>query len=158
MKKEYLEFGSLYTFRNSWLSVAGLSLSRFEICAEMKFTQLRDIEGWIGISVRNQHFFANYGHLLYLASNGNVVRTVPEDELANYHDDLIGSIKDFRKVKDEFFKFRIQVDDQEISMFVNKIGKTSKIAEMPFVYPSGRILFQTFRARMGIHSIEIRKV
>lgn len=156
LKPKYLEFGSLFVFRNSWLSVAGLLLSKFEITAEIKFSQLRNIEGWVGISVRNQHFFANYGHLLYLTSSGKVVRTIPENELAEYHDEIIGSISDFNTTKDKFFKFRIKVDDHEISMFVDKIGKSFKISEMPFVYPSGRILFQTFRARMGIRSIEIK--
>ncbi len=156
LKTEYLEFGSLFVFRNSWLSVAGLVLSKFEITAKIKFSQLREIEGWIGISVRNQHFFANYGHLLYLASSGKVVRTVPDNELGEYHDEEIGRISNFDINKDKFFKFQIKADDHHISMFVDEIGKRYKISEMPFVYPSGKILFQTFRARMYIHSIEIK--
>src|SRR5574341_1371201 len=72
-----IEFGSLFVFRNSWLIVSNLEVGNLELTALMKFTKLRDIEGWIGISIRSHHFFANYGHLLYVNTTGKVVRTVP---------------------------------------------------------------------------------
>jgi hypothetical protein len=154
---DYLEFGSLFVFRNSWLSVANLELSNFEITAEMKFSQLRNVTGWIGISVRNQNFFANYGHLLYLASNGDVVFTVPENDIGGYHGEPIGTIPNFDPMKPEFFRFRIEAGEQTISMSVNGVGREFRVAEMPFVFPSGRILFQTYVARAGIRRIEIKE-
>jgi hypothetical protein len=154
---EYLEFGSLFVFRNSWLNVAGLEISKFELNVEMKFSRLRDVAGWIGVSVRNQHFFANYGHLLYLASNGEVVRTVPENEFGQYYGETIGSFENFDPMQSKFYQFRIEADDHIISMFVDNIGKSFKIAEMPYVYPSGKILFQTYNARVGIKRVEIKQ-
>ena len=154
-----LEFGSLFVFRNSWLSVANLEISKFEITAEMKFSQLRDVVGWIGISVRSQNFFANFGHLLYLASNGKAARTIPKDEFGSHDDDyILGDFPDFSPREQKFYKFRIEADDQNIAMFVNGIGGSFKISEMPFVYPSGRILFQTYYARAGIRNIEIKQM
>lgn len=154
---DYLEFGSLFVFRNSWLNVANLELSNFEITAEMKFSQLRSVPGWIGISVRNQNFFANYGHLLYLASNGDVVATVPENDIGGYHGEPIGTIPHFDPMKPDFYEFRIEAGQLTISMSVNGVGREFRIAEMPFVFPSGRILFQTYLARAGIRRIEIRE-
>lgn len=157
LTSDYLEFGSLFVFRNSWLSVANLDLSNFDITAEMKFSQLRNVVGWIGISVRNQNFFANYGHLLYLASNGEVVVTVPENDIGGYHGDPIGTIPNFDPMKPDFYKFRIEADEKTISMSVSGISKKFIIAEMPYIFPSGRILFQTYMARGGIRSIEIKE-
>jgi len=144
-------------FRNSWLSVAGLDISRFEINAEMKFSRLREVAGWIGISVRSQHFFANYGHLLYLASSGDLIRTIPENEFGQYHGETVGSFANFDPMGPKFHKFRIEADDHTISMFVDDIGGSFKIAEMPYAYPSGKILFQTYNARVGIRRVEIKQ-
>lgn len=152
---DYLEFGSLFVFKNSWLSVANLELSDFEITAEMKFSKLRNEKAWIGISVRNQHFFANFGHLLYLGSNGKVERTVPEDDLGRYHGDKLGSFSGFDPTGSKFYEFRIKADGQAISMYVDDEGDDFKVTEMPHVYPVGKILFQTANARAAIKSSEI---
>lgn len=152
---EYLEFGSLFVFRNSWLSVDMHSISKFKITAEMKFTQLRGVFGWIGITIRSQHFFANYGHLLYLTSTGDVCRTVPENDLGVYHDEKIGNFDNFNPSSHQFYKFCIEADQNSLSMYINGVGDSFSFSEMPYVYPSGRILFQTYNARVGIKTIDI---
>jgi hypothetical protein len=153
--QDCLEFGSLFIFRNSWLSIAGPEMSKFKLSAAMKFSRLRDKEGWIGISIRNHHFFANYGHLLYLTSIGKVCWTVPDNELGNYHDEEIGVLSDFDI--NRFYKFQIEANDHSISMFIDDIGGDFKISEMPYVYPAGRILFQTYIARACIQYIDVQQ-
>ena len=154
---EYLEFGSLYIFRNSWLRVGNFEFTNFRINAQMRFTKIRENVGsWIGISVRNHHFFANYGHLIYVNNEGLVIRTVPENELGTYHDEKVDDYPNFEI--DKIFNFNIEINNKSFSMFVDDIGNEYKIAEMPYVYPSGNILFQTHNTRAGILNIKIESL
>ena len=150
-----MEFGSLFVFRNSWFSIGNQDFSKFALVVHMRFSQLRDVEGWIGISARSHHFFANFGHLIYLTSTGKVVRTVPEDDLGNYHDEVIGELPHFDASNPVYHKFRIEVDDEVMKMAVDGVGGTFRLSEMPFVHASGRILFQTYNCRGAINSIEL---
>lgn len=43
-------------------------------------------------------------------------------------------------------------------MYIDNVGNKFKINEMPYVYPSGKILFQTYNARAGIKNIKIEKL
>ncbi|MFC2159235.1 hypothetical protein ACFLQS_00760 [Actinomycetota bacterium] len=153
---EYLEFGSLFIFRNSWLRIGNFEFKNFKLNSQMKFTKTRDVGCWIGISIRNHHFFANYGHLLYINSEGLVIRTVPENELAKYHDEKIAEYPNFDINK--VFEFNIEINKNYFSMYIDNIGNRYKVAEMPYVYPSGNILFQTYNARAGILSIKIESL
>jgi len=153
----HLEFGSLFIFRNSWLRVGNFEFTNFKINTKIRFTKFREnTGGWIGISVRNHHFFANYGHLLYVNNEGRVIRTVPEDELGNYKDDEIGKLSNFEL--DKAYNFNIEINDKFFSMYIDNVGNKFKIKEMPYVYPSGKILFQTYNARAGIKNIKIEKL
>jgi hypothetical protein len=155
LTSSYLEFGSLFVFRNSWLSIANLEFKNFELVVEMQFTNLRESndQSWIGISVRNNGVFANFGHLLYLNNRGELRRTVPQDEI-HYEDEKIGVFKNFNLK--EIYRFKIIVNDEYMSMYINEIGNDYTIANMPFVYSSGKILFQTFNARVGVSKIELK--
>jgi hypothetical protein len=155
LTSKYLEFGSLFVFRNSWISIADLGFKNFELVAEMQFTDSResDDQSWIGISFRNNGVFANFGHLLYLNHKGELRRTVPKDEI-EYADEKIGSLKNFSL--NEIYTFKIKVNDEYMSMSINEIGNNYPIANMPYVYSSGKILFQTYNARAGLKKIELK--
>ena len=154
LTQNFLEYGSLFVFRNSWLRVGNFKYSNFKLNTKMKFIKIRDeVDSWIGISVRNHHFFANYGHLIYINKKGLVVITVPENEFGASHDDIIGNYPNFDI--DKVFDFNIEINNEYFSMFIDDIGKKYKISEMPHVCPSGNILFQTYCARAGISNIDI---
>jgi hypothetical protein len=91
--------------------------------------------------------------LLYLTNKGELKRTVPTDDF-NYIDEKIGMIDKFN-LKDNI-TFKIKVNDESMSMYINEIGSNFTISDMPFVYSSGKILFQTFSARTGISKIELK--
>jgi hypothetical protein len=80
---------------------------------------------------------------------------VPDNELGNYHDEEIGVLSDFDI--NRFYKFQIEANDHSISMFIDDIGGDFKISEMPYVYPAGRILFQTYIARACIQYIDVQQ-
>ena len=155
--KEFLEFGSFYSFSNSWLMLASPDISKFKITAIMKFTEIKDkIGALIALSVRTPHYFANYGHTLFLNTNGKAInRTVPEDEKEKYHDEKIADYPDFNT--DRYYKFYFEIDDKYFHMYIDDIGKKYEIATMPFVYPRGKILLQTFRTYAGLKYLKIEK-
>ena len=154
----YLEFGSLYIFKNSWLSVSNINIPKFELNAKLNFSsQVRtDVGAWIGVSVRNNNFFANYGHLIYLTSKGQVMRTIPFDDIGGYNDSQIGVIEPFDPLDKKYYNFKISFDDKNISMYVDNIGDVFPIKDMPFVFSSGKILFQSYHSRMAIKSFSIK--
>jgi hypothetical protein len=78
-----LEYGSLFVFRNSWLLLTGADYRNLRVKASFRFQSLAKDPGgaFFGLSLRNQHFFANFGHLIYLRADGLVVRTEPLNEL-----------------------------------------------------------------------------
>ncbi len=151
-----LEYGSLYVFRNSWLVVPNLEVGNLELTALMKFTMVRDVEGWIGIGIRSHHFFANYSHLLYVSTMGKIVRTIPQIGLSEPDNDIIGALEGFQPLEAGFLRFHIEADEHHMSMYVGDKGKSSKVADMPYHIPKGKIVFQTYNARAGIQSISIK--
>lgn len=153
-----LEFGSLYVFPNSWLSFSNLKLRNTRVQAEMRFTQRRDLPCWIGIMLRSQHFFANFGHLVYLNQDGAVSRTVPEDDLGKYHNEEFGQIDNFNPDSEEFMVFDLFMDEEALDVSVGPVRKRFAVRDMPYVFGRGNVLFQTFRARAGIRNIQIERL
>ena len=155
--EEFLEFGSFYSFANSWLMLAYPDISKFKITTIMKFTKIKDKEGaLIALSVRAPHYFANYGHTLFLNTDGKAInRTIPEDEKGKYKDKKIADYPNFNTNRD--YKFYFEIDDKYFHMSIDGIGGKYKIATMPFVYPRGKILLQTFRAYAGLKYLKIEK-
>jgi len=150
-----LEFGSLYVFRNSWLSFSNVKLQNVRVQAEMKFTLWRDVPCWIGIAVRSQHFFANFGHLVLLNSQGAVSRTVPEDDVGKYRNEEFGQIHDFDPQSEEFVEFDISMDKEALKVSVGPVRNSFAVRDMPYVFGRGNVLFQTYCARAGIRNIRL---
>lgn len=153
-----LEFGSLYVFPNSWLSFSNLKIRNVRVQADMKFTLRRDVPCWIGIAVRSQLFWANRGHLIYLDSNGVVQRTVPENDLDNYHDEKIGQIDDFDPHSEEFVEFDVSIDEEALNVSVGPVQNSFAVRDMLYVFGRGNVLFQTYCARAGIRNIRIEQL
>lgn len=159
ISNEGLEFGSFYFFQYSWLTLGLYKFRNVRIQAEIKFTEVKpypsSIGGqWIGISLRNQHFYSDYGHLVYLSSDGCVRYTKPIDEYHKDGDDpLIGKITNFSL--NEWVNFDLQFDENVFSISVNDIKQNIPTIDMPFLYNTGFIRFQTYQARACIATVQI---
>lgn len=153
-----LGFGSLYVFRNSWLSFSNLRLRNVRVQAEMKFTLWGDHPCWIGIMLRSQHFFADFGHIVYLNSHGAVSRTVPEDDLGRYHNEEFGQIDNFDPDSGEFVPFDLSMDEKALEVSVGPVRNSFAVQDMAYVFGRGNVLFQTFRARVGIRNVRIERL
>lgn len=60
---ECLEFGSFYVFRNSWLLLTAADYRNVKVRIRFRFAALvkEPSDAFLGISLRNQHFLANWG-------------------------------------------------------------------------------------------------
>jgi len=153
-----LEFGSLYHFPYSWLSFSNVKLRNVRVQAEMRFTLRRDEPCWMGIMLRSQHFYSNFGHRIYVNCHGAVSRTVPEDELGRYHDEEIDRIDGFNPDSGEFVKFDVSMDEEALKIAVGPVQSSFPVQDMAYVFAKGNVLFATASARVGVKNIQIEKL
>lgn len=82
-----IEYGSFLVFRNSWLLLGAADYRNVRVVVKFRFGQvLKQPDAFIGISLRNQHYHANWGHLALVGVDGRVWRTEPEDDGGKYHE------------------------------------------------------------------------
>ena len=127
----------------------------------MRFTELRpDIspgQGWVGIMFRSQHFFANYGHLVYVVSDGSVRRTQPVDEFYKHQQDpFLGQIAGFGLT--DWLQWDLQFDEYNLLGTVNGVQFNVPVTAMQFCYAAGLIRFQTHLPRACIRMVNVETV
>jgi hypothetical protein len=156
MLKDCLEFGSLYSFPRSWLAVGNLRIRNVFFGAELRFTNRREAPDkcWMGISLRSQSFWANMGHLVLLRSDGSVARTAREEDPGTHHDVELGKLAGYDP--ESFVQFVLAIGDEAWNITVGNIKTSVPVAEMPFVFSSGRMLIQTYMCRVGVRNLQIR--
>jgi len=158
-----IEFGSWYVFRNSWLTVGQASYRNIHIEAELKFTELAPNvspgDAWIGIMLRSNHFFADYGHLIYVRDDGKVMHTVPLNEyLKDTNDPPIGNLTPFTPSTPIWLSFDLRFDEVALAGNVNGVSVNLPVAKMPYTYNAGLIRVQTFRARACLRRLSVEGV
>ena len=159
LKDGYLEFGSLYIYKNSWMSVGSKEFSNVKVSTQIRFVQPLQPLNWIGIAVRSSHYHANFGYILYVGTNGHVTYTRPLNDKGKYENVDIGKIKEFtEKNQHEFLSFEISIDDHNLNMKVNELKKVVPMATLPHVFHSGHVLVQTCKSRVGIRSLMAEEI
>ena len=155
---EGLIFGSLNIFKYSWLTLGSEQYSNIHINTTMKFQQVNEsvekddnFNCWIGISLRNQHFAANYGHLIYVKTNGEIIYCRPNDDIGNYDDEPIGILENF--TLEDWINFDILFTSDYISISINDFNLTIDLESYPFKFNAGLVRFQTFMARGCVKSV-----
>ncbi len=153
-----LEFGSFYVFRYSWLTLGQEQFSSVKVHAEMRFTELGPNaaagQGWIGIMLRSQHFFAEAGHLIYVVSDGSIHCTKPVNEFGKEESDPdLGQIQGFSL--NDWVEFDLQFDQHALSGSVGGKKFEILVTDMPHIYNAGHLRFQTSRARSCIRSLRV---
>ena len=74
-----LEFGSLLQFSHSWASIGKQPFLNISMYFKARFSNPMPGEAWIGVGLRSQHFFANFGHVLYLKKDGRIILVEPNE-------------------------------------------------------------------------------
>lgn len=152
-----LEFGSFYVFRYSWLTLGLEHFASVRVQAEMRFAELRPNatvgQGWIGIMLRSQHFFADWGHLIYVVSDGTVRHTQPIDEFNKKDEDpRLGQIQGFSLT--DWVNFDLRFDEYALSGSVSGVEFNIPVTNMLYRYNAGPIRVQTYMARACIRTLQ----
>ncbi|TKJ40608.1 hypothetical protein CEE37_06490 [candidate division LCP-89 bacterium B3_LCP] len=152
---EGLEFGSLWYFRPSWITITDSDYRDVEIEATLRFSKLhpqkKPHETWIGIALRSLHFYVNYGYLVYVKGNGEIYYTSLKDERTKDEDMRIGAISDF-DIFNEDIKFSLSFKNNNLNISVNEFSENVDL-KGKYVPNSGKIRFQTYWCRGFIKEI-----
>ncbi len=160
-KERFLEFGSLYNFRHSWLCVGDVSARNIRVKAHMKFRSPRATVAqspWIGIMVRSQGYLANFGHLIYLKHDGSVWVTLERDGGREHDDEQVGQLINFDPEADEFLRFEVSMDESRSQVGIGDCEWERAVSDLPYVYAEGRVLLQGFFTWVGLRDLEVQSL
>lgn len=153
MPEGYLEFGSLYNFRHSWLCAGDLSMRNVQVRAALRFCNPRQTvahQPWIGVMVRSQGYLANFGHLAYLKGDGSIWVTLEEKAGQEHHDEQVGQLTGFSLADHDFLPFQVSMDEAKWRLGIADFRWERAISDLPYVYGEGRILLQGFFTWVGL--------
>jgi hypothetical protein len=153
-----LEFGSLYVYRNSWFLLSQSNHHALRAKVRFRFTRLmkESESGFLNISLRSQHFLANWGgHGVIVSSDGHVWRTVPEDEAqGKYKDETVGHLEPFDYRSGSFIELCAEIDDSRLALSVGNVQAEFPVKDMPYVYGAGKVRVSTSKCRVLIEQVE----
>lgn len=152
-----LEFGSFYVFRNSWLLLTGADYSKVRARIRFRFQNIltNPEDAFLGVSLRNQHFHANWGHMVLLRASGRVICTQPEDDRGNYHDVDIGPVPEFDYGRQKFIDLIAEIDNNRLAFSVGSVTHEIALSDMPYVYSAGKVRVSIAACRVRIQEIEL---
>lgn len=150
---ECLEFGSLNNFQYSWLTVGNLKPKNVEVSADLSFRAIgkpaKD-QPWIGLMLRSQSFWANQGHLAYVRADGSVWVTVENPE---HRDEQIGRLEPI--ALKEYIPFRVTINNSGWAVSIGSVKWRHDLDEIQ-VFGQGRILFESYWARVGLRNLTVQ--
>jgi hypothetical protein len=156
-----LEFGSFFLFPYSGASVANLKIDDVHVKAEMKLTEfgsLEQREEWIGIAVRSQHYFANYGWLVPVDWHGYVKLAYPKSDLGVFETLVLGQVRPLSEPGPaRFVAFDVTATSTTLSITVDDFHHEVRLTDLPFVPTRGRVLFQAAFCRAGLRRVLVER-
>jgi len=152
-----LEFGSFYVFRNSWLLLTGADYSNVRARIRFRFQSIlgNPEHAFLGVSLRNQHFHANWGHMVLLRASGRVICTQPEDDRGKYHDIDVGPVPGFDYGKQELIDLTAEINNNHLAFSVGSVTHKILLSDMPYVYSAGKVRVSIAACRVRIQEIEL---
>jgi hypothetical protein len=135
-----LEYGSFHVFRNSWLLFTNADYRNVRVRVQFRFSSIvrKPGDGWLGVSLRNQHFHANWGFLVFLRTDGKVQRTEPKNDRGDYNDVDVGQLTDFDYETMDFVDLIAEFNDEQFVFSVGNVHGRVNLSEMPYVYGAGK--------------------
>jgi hypothetical protein len=152
-----LEFGSFYVFRNSWLLLTAADYHNARVRIRFRFAALAKDppSAFLGISLRNQHFHANWGHMVLLRANGRVIRTEPQNDAGAYQDVEVGEVPAFNHKARDLIEMTVTFTEDQLSLSVDSVKAIVPVSAMPYVYGAGKVRVSTSLCRVQIREIEL---
>lgn len=153
-----LEVGSLWVFRNSWLLLTASSYRNVRARVKFYFSELREAPAgsFLGISLRNNHFLANWGHMVFIRADGLVMRTQPKNELGAYEDITVDPIPNYDYQAHQLIELSAEFNSDALVFDAAGIGRTISVKDMPYVYAAGNVRIVIGGCRVCIREIELQ--
>lgn len=148
-----LEFGAhtMLFFPESWASLGNIKIQHFDLEFDAAF---RDPEklAWIGVALRSEHFYANFGHVFYLKEDGAIVVTQPDEIPPQFYRDI--TLRDPIKIDLlSFHHFHVRFSPDTLFLSVDDFSASLEVAKMQKVFGPGLIRFQSCLSWMAIKGI-----
>jgi len=158
-----LEFGSLYNFRYSWLSIGNAVVRNVRVKGEFRFSSPLPnppYPPWMGVMLRSQGYLASSGHLALLRGNGVVAHTqeVPEPNGMRHEDVEIGAIDRFNSLDGAFVPFDISIDENAWTIEIGSVKHVRRITDVPYVFSAGRIVIEGQFCWVCLRKLEVTRL
>jgi hypothetical protein len=154
IREGIFEFGSLFSYPHSWASIGNLNLQNVKVSFKAKFIDMLEENPKIGIAVRSQHFYANFGHVLVLGADGSIFITQPNNEPPQYYSDI--TLRGPTNIRpNDLHEFEISINEESFIVKIDDFSEKRAISEMPRVNGPGLVRFHATRAWMGIESLSL---
>lgn len=152
-----VEFGSRSHFPHSWASVGKTPLLNFALRFSARFSHRVDGSGSIGVGLRSQHYYANFGHIVYLNYQGQITIATPTEEPPNFYKDI--TLRPPTPIDlIAYHDFDILFNQSVLEMRIDDFHHIFQISELPKVFGPGLIRFQSHMSWMAIKNIVISNV
>lgn len=150
------QFGSIFSYPHSWASVGNAQLKSVRLKFNARFGLTTSISPSckIGVALRSQHFYANFGHVVVLASDGSVIVTEPHNEAPDYYANI--DVRGVTKIDPlSFHFFDLEFNNNELNIAIDDFSITFQVSEMKRVLGPGLIRFHATRSWMEISDLSL---
>lgn len=149
-----LEFGSIFSYPDSWASLGKERILNFKLNFRAKFSHPSGEAPKIGLAVRSQHYFANYGHNISLMGDGSIWITKPSEEPPNFYEDE--RVRDATPIDHgAFVDFSVEFTEELYRFSIGAFSHTMQVRDMKKQFGAGLIRFHAARSWMAISSINL---
>lgn len=149
------EFGSLFSYPHSWASVGNLRLLNVSVSFLASFVLLSEEKpNKIGIALRSQHFYANFGHIVVLGADGSIEITQPNNTPPKMYADI--PLRPPTEIDPySYHSFSVSINEEAFRINIDDFSHEVPIDDMERVNSAGLIRFHATRSWMAIKSIKL---
>jgi hypothetical protein len=150
------QFGSIFSYPHSWASIGNLRIQGLDLHFQARFGLTTSIgpQCKIGVAIRSQHFYANFGHIVVLASDGSIVVTQPDNEPPEFYSDI--PVRGPTPIDpSQLHDFHIAFNDRVLTVRVDDFSRPFPVPEMTRVFGPGLVRFHATRSWMDITTITL---
>jgi hypothetical protein len=151
----WLEFGSLWAFPNSWATIGKLRVADFALRFTARFAQLHPEKdrGYIGVGLRSQHFYAPFGHIVYLNRDGSIVMAQPDESQKGYRDLRLREPTPIDPLAPHDLEFTFR--KSKLTVALDDFRQDLLVRDMPKVLGPGLVRLQAHLAWMGVSRLNL---
>jgi hypothetical protein len=150
------QFGSIFSYPHSWASVGNVQLHSVRLSFKARFGITTSIgpSCKIGVALRSQNYYANYGHVVVLGSDGSIIVTEPNNEPPDLYANI--PVREATQIDPSAFQsFELMFDENEFTIDIDDFSISFSVSKMKRVLGPGLVRFHATRSWMEISSLSL---